>query len=114
MAINSFFMAMKKHLIFMSGNSKFQGFLMVYLNAFFMEQNFSWPRKKSWKVQKLMAMIFLMALQWHFHYLLEGMAPLTQMPWILSKRSENTMKNVHVKTIFFYKVILQQLTNVLR
>ena len=61
MAFNSFFMAMKKHLIFMSGDSKFQAFLMVYFNAFFMEWNFSWPRKKSWKVQKLMAMIFLMA-----------------------------------------------------
>ena len=23
---------------------------------------------------------FLMALQWHFHYLQQGMAPLTQMP----------------------------------
>ena len=57
-AFNSFFMAMKKHLIFMSGDSKFLAFLMVYFNAFFMEWNFSWPRKKSWKVQKLMATIF--------------------------------------------------------
>ena len=97
MAFNSFFMAMKKHSIFISGDSKFQAFLTVYLNAFLMEWNFSWPRKKSWKVQKLMAMIFLMALQWHFHYLLQGMAPLTQMPWIFSKRSENTMKNVHIR-----------------